>query len=158
MTVIGRRMRSPFTMELHTEIEIRASVEAVWRVLADFSRYHEWNPFIFGIEGAPVAGETLAVHFARGGSNQVTFKPTVLYVEEASELRWLGRLVLPFLFDGEHRFAIEKIDEGRVRFIQHERFAGLLVPLMRRDLDTNTRKGFERMNRALKERVESNVE
>jgi hypothetical protein len=151
-------MRSPFKMELHTEIVIHAAAEAVWGVLTDFSRYHEWNPFIFAIEGSPAAGEALAVHFARGGKKQVTFRPTVLYAEEARELRWLGRLVVPYLFDGEHRFAIEEIGGERVRFIQDERFAGLLVPLMRRDLDTMTRRGFQRMNRALKERVESIAE
>ena len=37
----------------------------------------------------------------------MTFKPTVLAVHPERELRWLGRFILPGLFDGEHSFRIE---------------------------------------------------
>lgn len=151
---IGRRRIGLFQRELHTEIVIHAGAETVWRVLTDFARYPEWNPFIFGIEGMLAAGERLTVHFARAGSKSVTFKPTVLYTERAREVRWLGHLLLPRLFDGEHCFRIEPIDEARVRFVQRELFKGLLVPLFWRDLDTHTRDSFRRMNEALRERAE----
>ena len=39
---------------------------------------------------------------------------------------------------------------GGVRFIQREIFTGLLVPLFAHKLDTETRRGFEDMNKALK--------
>jgi uncharacterized membrane protein len=32
--------------EIHTEIEINAPAEKVWRVLTDFAAYPEWNPFV----------------------------------------------------------------------------------------------------------------
>ena len=71
------------------------------------------------------------------------------------ELRWLGRLILPGIFDGEHFFRIEPLDLGlRAKFIQAERFTGLLVPLLRKSLDRGTREGFEAMNQAFKLRVE----
>jgi hypothetical protein len=59
------------------------------------------------------------------------------------------------LFDGEHSFTIEPLQENRVRFVQREAFKGLLVPLFARSLDTNTQRGFEQMNRGLKERTEA---
>jgi len=55
---------------------------------------------------------------------------------------------------GEHCFTIEALDEKGVRFVQHEKFTGLLVPFMAKSLDKNTKSGFEAMNRALKERAE----
>jgi hypothetical protein len=85
------------------------------------------------------------------------FKPTVLRAEPNRELRWLGRLWLPRLFDGEHVFVIEPLDETRVRFVQREEFNGLLVPLFARSLDTDTRRGFEEMNQALKARAEQEI-
>ncbi len=84
-----------------------------------------------------------------------TFRPTVLVAEPNRELRWLGRLFMPGLFDGEHSFSIEPLGEGRVRFDQRERFRGVLVPLLSKMLDSDMRSGFEEMNRALKLRAES---
>jgi Polyketide cyclase / dehydrase and lipid transport len=37
--------------EIHTEIEINAPGESVWRALTDFAAYPEWNPFIRRVEG-----------------------------------------------------------------------------------------------------------
>jgi hypothetical protein len=83
----------------------------------------------------------------------MSFKPTVLAAEPGRELRWLGRFLVPGLLDGEHRFAIEPLPEGRSRFIQSERFTGLLVRPLRNTL-RKTELGFEQMNEALRLRAE----
>ena len=142
---------------LHTAIEIAASPEAVWAVLADLANYPRWNPFIPRIAGALAPGERLEVRLTPPGGGGMTFRPTVLAATPGRELRWLGRLLVRGLFDGEHRFALEPLGAGRVRFVQEERFTGLLVPLVARRLDGPTRAGFEAMNRALKERAEASV-
>ena len=81
-------------------------------------------------------------------------RPTVLSAEPNRQLRWLGHLLVPGLFDDEHTLATEPLDENRVRFVQHEVFKGVLVPLVARSL-ANTLRGFEEMNRALKEQAEA---
>lgn len=141
--------------EIHTEIEIDASAEKVWRVLTDFAAYPQWNPFVRRVEGEVSVGTRLHVFIHPSGGKEMSFRPTVLVAESNRELRWLGRLWLPGIFDGEHSFVIEPLSEGRVRFIQRERFNGLLVPLVSKMLDRDTRRGFEEMNRALKQRAES---
>jgi hypothetical protein len=83
------------------------------------------------------------------------FCPTVLVAEPNRELRWLGHLLLPGIFDGEHSFVVEPLGEGHVRFIQRERFKGLLVPFLSKMLDGDISRGFNEMNRALKLRAES---
>src|SRR5918996_6194888 len=115
--------------ELRTEIEIGAAPERVWQVLTDFDAYPGWNPFIRSIEGETVVGSRLKVRIEPPGARGMTFKPTVRAVEPARELRWLGRLFVPGLFDGEHRLTVEPVDGGRSRFLQSERFDGLLVGL-----------------------------
>src|SRR5215211_770025 len=80
--------------------------------------------------------------------------PTVLAAAPAQELRWLGQLGVPGLFDGEHGFRIESMGTNRVRFIQDERFSGLLAPLVLHVIGRSTRQGFEAMNVALKARAE----
>ena len=84
----------------------------------------------------------------------MSMRPTVLAAAPSRELRWLGHLGVPGLFDGEHRFRIEPLGTDRVRFIQEERFSGLLAPLVLRFVERSTRQGFEAMNQALKARAE----
>ncbi len=140
--------------ELYSEIEIQAPAERVWDLLTDFAGFPQWNPFIRRASGKVEVGEHLEVILQPSGAQGMTFKPTVLKAEPNRELRWLGRLLLPGLFDGEHSFTIESLGENRVRFVQSEIFTGLLVPLFSRGLDADTRRGFEEMNQALKARAE----
>ncbi len=138
------------TMELYTEIRINASPERVWRLLTDFASYPQWNPFIRRASGKPEKGEQLEVYLQPEGAGGMTVRPRVLTAESGRELRWRGHLLIPGLFDGEHIFINEPLEAGGVRFIQREIFTGLLVPLFARRLDTETRRGFEDMNLALK--------
>lgn len=85
----------------------------------------------------------------------MSFRPRVLTVTGGRELRWLGRFVVPGLFDGEHYFRLEPIGTTRVRFVHGEDFSGLLVGLFKDSLLSSTRDGFEELNRALKRRAES---
>lgn len=140
--------------ELRSEIEIEASAERVWQLLTDFAHFPQWNPFIRRASGNVKLGERLEVNIQPSGANGMTFRPTILKAEPNRELRWIGRLLIPGLFDGEHIFTIEPFGTNRVRFIQREIFTGLLVPLFARGLDTDTQRGFEEMNQALKIRAE----
>lgn len=143
--------------ELHTEILIDAPPTTVWEILTDFAFYPDWNPFVTSAVGTLTVGERLVIRLAPPGGKPVTFKPMVTEVDAGRSFEWLGRLVLPGLFDGRHRFELLPNGDG-TRLLQTERFAGVLVPLMRRSLDTHTRAGFEAMNTALKARAEASIE
>ena len=140
--------------EIRTEIEIESTPEGVWSILVDFAAHAQWNPFIRAIEGSAENGEKLTVFIQPAGSKGMKFHPTVLVVTPNQELRWLGRFLLPGIFDGEHYFQIEPISSDRVRFIQGEKFRGILVALLKSSLNSGTKAGFEAMNRALKDRAE----
>lgn len=140
--------------KLITSIEINASPNAVWQVLTDFSRFPQWNPFIRSISGEVTQGAQLHVQVQPPDGDGMTFHPKVLVAEPGHELRWLGRFLLPGIFDGEHCFQIEPLSEHRVRFVHSEVFSGLLVPLLWSSLDIKTRQGFEEMNQALKLQAE----
>jgi hypothetical protein len=125
----------------------------VWAVISDFAAYPEWNPFIRRISGELREGAKLEVRIEPPQARATTFKPTVRSVEPNRELRWLGRLLIPGIFDGEHSLRIEPLESDRSRFVQSERFSGILVGLAKGTLQ-KTDTGFEQMNAALKERVE----
>ncbi len=140
--------------EIVTAIDVAAAPDIVWKILTDFGSYPEWNPFIPEVVGAAVEGTRLAVRIEPPGGKAMTFRPTILRVAQPGELRWLGRLLLPGLFDGEHIFQIEETADGGVRLHHREQFSGLLVPLFWNAMSGPTQKGFEAMNTALKERAE----
>ncbi len=141
-------------MEIKTETLIHAAPEKVWAVLTDFDSYPAWNPFIRSVEGKPEVGSTLTVTIMQSGEKGTTFKPKVLTLKSAKELSWLGRLLLPNIFDGEHKFELIDNRNGTTTFRQSENFTGILVPFFKKQLENNTAKGFEGMNKKLKELAE----
>lgn len=145
------------THYLQTEIEIEASAERVWAVLVDFASYPDWNPFIRSVSGIPQPGARLQIAVQPSGGKVMRFSPVVLAARTNHELRWLGRVLFPGIFDGEHSFFIEPVGEGKVQFRQCERFSGILVGVLRASLDRDTKRGFEEMNQALKLRAEKAV-
>jgi hypothetical protein len=146
--------RGIFERRIHSHIEIEASAQRVWEVLTDFETYPLWNPFIPSLVGAARPGNRLTVEIRPPGRRAMRFNPVVLVADPGRELRWLGHVILPGLFDGEHVFTVAPLATGSVRFSQRETFRGLLVPLMPRSMWDATRRGFDEMNDALKRRVE----
>jgi hypothetical protein len=140
--------------EIITETDIAAAPEKVWAILTDFARYSEWNPFITSAQGEPSEGARLKVRIEPPGGTAMTFRPRLTRVRRGKELRWLGHVFIPGLFDGEHIFEIEPRGDGGVRLRQRERFRGILVPLLWRGMHEKTRRGFEAMNASLKRRAE----
>ncbi len=140
--------------QIHTEIDIQASADRVWEALTDFAAYPEWNPFIVRAAGNPAQGGRLELQMRLPGRRPMTFRPKVLEADPPRRLRWLGRLLVPGLFDGEHTFTIGPLTPGRVRLTQQEAFRGLLAPLLLAFIGAPTREGFHQMNQALKARSE----
>jgi hypothetical protein len=140
--------------EIRTEVEIEAAAGRVWDVLADFDAYPEWNPFITAIKGVPEAGARLVVTIRAPGRKARDFRPRVLAAREGRELRWLGRLVMPGIFDGEHIHELEEVAPETTRYIQREKFGGILVPLLSGVL-RDTERGFQAMAEALRQRAEA---
>ncbi len=141
-------------LELNTEIEINAPAERVWEILTDFPSYPDWNPFVRSIKGTPKKGERLSVTLHPPDGKAMTFTPTVQEATPGKELRWLGRVGVKGIFDGEHSFQIEEIENEKIRFIHKEQFSGIFVPFFRKSLQNGTHRGFVEMNEALKKRAE----
>jgi len=132
--------------EIKTSIDISASPETVWNVLTNFSEYENWNPFLKSVEGDFYVGNKVKIN--AGG---MKFKPKVLVYNRNQEIRWIGNFLVKGLFDGEHSFVIIDNGDGTSTFKQEEKFSGILVGLFKKKLDSETKPGFEEMNKKLKE-------
>ncbi|MEJ2173666.1 MAG: SRPBCC domain-containing protein [bacterium] len=162
--------------EIVTHIDLPASAARVWAALTDFASYHAWNPVIESIDGTPVEGARLRLSLRDGALRQrsngpahaiksfafrawcalngmrMTVHVTKLLPER--ELRWLGTLPLPKMFEGEHYFRISERREGGVRLTQGERYAGLLVPAFREAVESINGEAMNSVNRALRHHLE----
>lgn len=137
--------------EIKTEIIIKSTPEKVWAILIDFEKYPNWNPFIVSIKGQVQKGKKITVKIEPPGSKSMTFKPTIITKVENRELSWLGSVLFSGLFDGTHKFEVIDNGNGTVTFVQSEKFKGIFVGLFNPE---KTKKGFNAMNRELKELAE----
>jgi hypothetical protein len=141
---------------IETSVEIGAPPSRVWEVLTDQQSMGAWNSFIRSMAGPLKEGGRLLIEIAPPKQRTMTFRPTVLRVVPERELRWLGTLLIPGLFNGEHYFLLEPIGQAGTHFTQGERFTGLLVsPFEKRGMLKATQQGFDAMNAALKARAEA---
>jgi hypothetical protein len=147
-------MEDHMSKQLSSQIDIEANPEQVWGVLIDLPAYAAWNPFLVRADGEVQEGSRLTIRMQPVGARAVTFKPVVLEATAGRRLRWLGKLGMSGIFDGEHEFSLEAREGGGTRLSQNEEFRGLLVPLMARSLDRHTLPAFDAMNAALKHRAE----
>lgn len=139
--------------EIKTSIIIQGSPDQVWDVLTDFQSYPKWNPFLTKIEGPEIKeGTKLKIEIG-----DMKFNPKVLIYNRSKQFQWIGRLLMPGIFDGKHNFELIDNENGTTTLIHSEVFKGVLVPLLRKKLEIETKAGFEKMNQALKVRVEAKL-
>ena len=139
-------------VDIHTEIEIAASQAEVWAVLADNARYREWNPYHVRVDGDLVEGARLNVELSKPDGSVVMIRPHVLAVAPEKRLDWGGSI--RGVFKGVHVFELHASGNGCTRLVQRESFAGLFVGFAKLD---GIEEGYNRMNRALKARVEDDA-
>jgi hypothetical protein len=138
---------------LRTDIWIDSSPQQVWQVLTATADYPSWNPMISNLTGELREGNR--IEFTEGtGSDSMTFHPKILRVRNAQELRWKGYVLVPGLFDGKHRFVLEK-QGSKTHLIQSEDFSGLLSGRLAGSILRETSDQMKAMNIALKQRSES---
>lgn len=139
--------------EITTEIIINAPAQKVWNTLMAFENHPNWNPFIAHIEGDKQVGGKLKV-VLNSGKSKMTFKPVVQVNNPNVAFEWLGNLFFTGLFDGNHYFHIQPINDNQVKFIHGERFKGILVNMLMKQIGEQTLQNFIAMNKALKAECE----
>ncbi|RJP34066.1 MAG: SRPBCC domain-containing protein [Actinobacteria bacterium] len=143
--------------DFSTVIEIAAPAQRVWDVLTDFASYPQWNPMIRRASGELRVGARLKVRYQPRGSRGYTFRPKLLAVEPGRELRWLGWPRFPGIFDFEHYWIMEDKPDGRVALRHGTIISGLLAAKVAEAMERASKKPFEEMNRAHKQRAEGKL-
>jgi hypothetical protein len=140
------------SISIRTSVEIDAPSEAVYAVLSDFESYPAWNPYHRKVKGVFQDGADLVVHVTRPDGKQVEVPPHMIRIVANKEITWGGGI--RGIFYGEHSFLLEQISQDKTLLKHNEDFSGIAVGFA--DLPPEViAKGYQLMNLALKERVES---
>jgi hypothetical protein len=130
--------------------QIDAPPMAVWAVLADLSRYPEWNPLFHEASGQLAAGERITLRAVNPANGRLmTVKAKIVAADPGAELRWASSV--PGIMTGEHSFVLTPLDGG-TRLAQTEIYGGLLAATVS---VPRTETSFQALNEALKQRVET---
>jgi hypothetical protein len=147
-------IRLAFVAVYRTTFAVDAPAERVWEVLTDFDSYPEWNPSLPSIEGEPRVGSTVALTLAMPGRPSAKVNAKLTEVEPGRRLIWDGNVGSDRLFAGHREFLIDPRPDGSVLFTHVEDVSGLLFPIFRAFMGGAIQRHHERLNAALKERVE----
>jgi hypothetical protein len=140
-------------MEISTAIEIAATPETVWAVLADLASYPQWHPAFLKVTGQLAAGSTLTITTTHPGSGRtMTARVKVLTAEPGSELRWASKLLGVTI--SERRFLLSPA-AGGTSLVQAETYRGIggsrnVVKVTPRIQDS-----FAAINEAIKQQAEA---
>jgi len=141
--------------EVSTTIEIAATPENVWAVLADLASYPKWHPMYLAVSGQLAAGSTLTITSTHPTTGRpMTAKVKVLTVEPDTELRWVSKLL--GLTISKRTFRLSRT-AGGTSLVQTGTYRGLgggrgraMVKVLGRVQDT-----FTAINEAVKQQAEA---
>jgi hypothetical protein len=134
---------------VHHAIDVAASPESCWKVLADLGSWTRWFPraryaAVLGGQSDPWrVGGRFEILFDFGIS--VSVKPEVREVDPAKRVRWVGR---GWGIEGDHAYTFEPHAPGLTRVTSHEEFSGMGSRLITRRifdlLDVEVHRSLER--------------
>jgi hypothetical protein len=129
---------------LETRFSVPQGPDQVWSVLIDFPSYRRWNSFLREASGEVGVGKKLNITLFLSSGRKMSFKPKLLVVDKDRELRWMGRLIVKGLFDGQHYWVLRRNAGGGTDIVHGENFKGLLVRVVKPE---RLKGEYERMNR-----------
>jgi hypothetical protein len=135
-------------------VEIDAPAARVWEILVDLPSYGAWNTFCPVVESTLTVGGPVVLH-VHLGKRRVVQRETVRAVDaEGLRLCWGATIGPPFVFHGDRWQELTALGPDRCRYHTHERFTGLLSPLVGALFGRAVQEGFSTMAADLKRRAE----
>ncbi len=140
--------------DIRSEITIPAPTADVWRVLFDMEAYSGWNPLVTDVRGAPEPGGTIRIRLKVGTLPALWVPVIVETLRPGERLCW--SFTLPFrILRAEHCFSLSQEPDGSTRFLNTERFTGLLGGVAGTLMNRLFLDDYRGMDRAIAERVAS---
>ena len=137
-------------------VTIGAPVETAWRVLTDFDRYGEWNPFTPSVRAELEIGARVDMRVAMGGY-RLKQTEIICAVEPPTLLAWRTIIGARWLLHAVREQRLEALSDETCRYTTSDEFKGVLMPLVIMLSGGFVRRGFNAVALALKRRAEAEV-
>lgn len=142
------------SLTISQQIDICASCEQIWEVLSDLGTHNHWNPN-FRVEEAPVKveiGTQARLCAAPGTPHERVFTVEILQVISPTLLEWRGGV--SDVFEGVHRFELQKHGPNQTRLFNSEAFSGEMAAAILQMSRSVLEEEFSSFNNALKRWIE----
>ena len=140
---------------IRIERTIAASPDSVFRVLDDFDRYPEWNPFTERVTTDRKIGSPVVLHVNMPGKAKRVMNERLSAYEPGKKMAWGVRWGFGVLLRCDRVQEVQALPDGRTRYLSYEGFEGLLAPIVVKFFGDSVRAGFESVGDALVKRMET---
>jgi hypothetical protein len=138
--------------EISADIEIAATPERVWAVLADLASYQQWHPVFLKATGQLTVGNRITITTTQPTTGRtMTVKVKVVTAEPATELQWTSNVL--GLSNSKRSFILSPAGGG-TQLRQTGTYRGLFTRFPPKTLN-RIQVSFEAINEAIKERAEA---
>lgn len=146
------------TKVVTTQIDISATPEKVWSVLANIEGWKDWSPIIKESRGKAALNSKLVITMSgkngKEGEAGQTYEPFITKIEDSRNLTWSATMGPSFVMTNGKVLELEETSTG-TRLTHKETFSGMMVPLMWGMVQKNVPQMLNSMNIALKNLVET---
>ena len=140
--------------QIDARIEIDAPIERVWKVLTDFERYPEWNPFTVRVDARLELGAAVRMRVNLVGPFVQPQTEYITTLEEDRRVCWTLNQLPTRLLSATRCQWLEPLSPERTRYASTDVVTGMLAPLVIGLFGAAMQRGFEHTCRTLKARVE----
>lgn len=137
-----------------TSIYIKATPQQVWDNIIAFKTYPQWNPYFKRIDGEAMPQSEIRVLAQTPMDEPIEYGATITDLEDFRRISWKSQLYMNGVFEREYTAEIKEEGDGRVSFLQSQKYSGLLLPIYSKQIFADAKKGFILSNVALKEMIE----
>lgn len=139
--------------QIDRTIDVSASPEVVWKVLTDFPKYREWNPFVVDARCSlkPGAAIEMQVKLKDKPQRQVE---QIVGVEPGKGFSYRMHPMPLGALKSFRSHRIEPSAPGRCRYTSHFEIEGWLVPVVLAMFKAGLERGFAGMTEAIGARAE----
>jgi len=139
-------------------LQVDAPPEFVWRVLIDFERYSEWNPFIVKVDGEARIGSKIKLHVKLDQKFEALrfSEEMIVSLKENQHLCYDSHFLSSSLFNSTRWQTIKPTKDGLCSiYHSHQRISGLSAWPFANIFGDRIAAGFEASSIALKKRAEA---